>query len=125
MKYKIKFRHTEKVHIEVEASSLELAESKAYDIADDRTFEENDGEWEVLEVNEQEPPKPEHKRTHRLYVKWPQDTRYSPVDWKSGAQVVNLIYATLFSNEEMEMVKADLGSRTDNEFQYKFKKVRM
>lgn len=37
---------------------------------------------------------------YRLYVKFNNSKRFQPVDWKNGRPVINLIYATLFTEHE-------------------------
>jgi hypothetical protein len=44
----------------------------------------------------------------RLYVKWPRQKQFKPVNWREGLQVGNLIYATQFSAEDREKVERDL-----------------
>ena len=63
--------------------------------------------------------------TWRLYVKWPGQDRFRPVDWKKGTQVMNLIHATLFNDIEASQVKADLRQmQNENEgMEWKFAKV--
>lgn len=45
---------------------------------------------------------------HRLYAKSPGDKRYSPMDYNAGHQVINLMFATLFSPEETQRLEAEL-----------------
>ena len=44
----------------------------------------------------------------RLYGKHTSMKSYAPIDWKNGKPVGNLIYATMFTNEEMLNVKSQL-----------------
>lgn len=50
----------------------------------------------------------EAEKSYILYVKWPGQKKFSPVDWREGKQVVNLIHATMFSENEMKEVDAEL-----------------
>ncbi len=45
---------------------------------------------------------------HRLYAKTPDAKRFRPMDYNAGATVTNLIYATLFSPEETQRLRAEL-----------------
>jgi hypothetical protein len=44
----------------------------------------------------------------RLYVRWPKQKQFKPVDWRKGLQVGNLIYATVFTPEERAKVEQEL-----------------
>jgi hypothetical protein len=72
--------------------------------------------------------KPEHRYEEymfRLYVKWPGQTKFRPVDWSTGEQVNELMYATLFSKSEVGEVVATIERHQPGAFEYRFKKVRM
>jgi hypothetical protein len=45
----------------------------------------------------------------RLYTRWPADAQYKPTDWGNGKQVKNLIYASIFTDSERELVDNDLN----------------
>lgn len=47
--------------------------------------------------------------TYRLYAKFPGQTRFAPVNWREGKQVVNLIYASLFLENEIEDLRRELS----------------
>lgn len=51
---------------------------------------------------------------HRLYVRWPGQKRYQPVNWRKGLQVSNLIYATLFTDDEMGRIETELHTTSDH-----------
>ena len=60
----------------------------------------------------------------RLYIKFPGDTRYSPVDWNRGVQVINLIHATLFTRKERDTLESvDLAHPDNQGFEWKFRRV--
>lgn len=61
----------------------------------------------------------------RLYVKWPGQTLYRPVNWREGKQVGNLIYATLFKPEDVPSLEAELRATADHNvgMQWQFRKV--
>lgn len=60
----------------------------------------------------------------RLYVKLPEQSRFAPVDWSRGVQVINLIHASLFTAKEVETLRASDLAHPDNAgMQWKFKKV--
>jgi len=62
----------------------------------------------------------------RLYAKLPTDTRFKPVDWSSGTQVTNLIYATLFTREEKTTLEAGSLAHPDNaSIRFEFRPVDM
>ena len=61
---------------------------------------------------------------YRLYAKFPGDKRFAPVDWNGGTQVVNLIYATLFTPEEKErLTTGDLAHPDNAHLTWEFRKV--
>jgi hypothetical protein len=43
-------------------------------------------------------------KMYRLYVKYPGEKRWQPVNWKNGHAVGNLIYATIFTEAEARAV---------------------
>ena len=45
---------------------------------------------------------------HMLYAKGPSDKRFSPIDWASGNQVINKMFATMFNEETTEKLRGDL-----------------
>ena len=47
---------------------------------------------------------------YRLYVKWPKQKTFRPVNWREGVQVRNLIHATLFTAEESVKLTDELIS---------------
>jgi len=62
---------------------------------------------------------------YRLYVKFPEDKRFAPVDWSRGVQVINLIYASLFTAEEKErLTNVDLAHPDNAHLTWEFRKVR-
>jgi hypothetical protein len=52
----------------------------------------------------------------RLYTRWPADRHYKPTDWKNGKQVKNLIYATIFTEREKELVESELNNQAEKNF---------
>lgn len=42
--------------------------------------------------------------TFRLYAKFKGEKRFQPLDWKSGRPVINLIYASVFTEKEAKEV---------------------
>ena len=61
---------------------------------------------------------------YRLYIKLPEQTRYSPVDWNAGLQVINLIFASIFTSEEVETLKrVDLAHPDNAHIQWEFRPV--
>lgn len=61
--------------------------------------------------------------TYRLYVKFEGQKKFSPVNWREGRQVVNLIYASLFTENEIELVKEEMSLPENSSIQYRFKRV--
>jgi len=49
----------------------------------------------------------------RLYAKESGASRFRPVDWSSGATVINLIYATLFPEGEAKRLRESLPELAD------------
>ena len=63
---------------------------------------------------------------YRLYAKCEGDKTYKPVDWNGGRQVTNLIYATLFTEEEKKTLeRVDLAHPDNAEISFEFRKVKM
>ena len=63
---------------------------------------------------------------YRLYAKIEGDKAYKPVDWNGGTQVTNLIYATLFTEEEKKTLeRVDLAHPDNAEISFEFRKVKM
>ena len=63
---------------------------------------------------------------YRLYVKFPEDKRFAPVAWGANrwVQVVNLIYASLFTSEEKEyLTTGDLAHPDNAHITWEFRKV--
>ena len=54
----------------------------------------------------------------RLYAKRHGAKRFSPVDWQSGKQVVNLIHATIFTAEERAVAERELQESDERSRQY-------
>lgn len=52
-------------------------------------------------------------QTFRLYAKQADQKRFSPMDYGAGQQVVNLIFATVFSATEAAKLKAELPALHD------------
>lgn len=51
----------------------------------------------------------------RLYVRWPKQKQFRPVNWRTGLQVGNVIHATLFTPEERARAEKDLqATAADN-----------
>ena len=62
---------------------------------------------------------------YRLYVKFQDQKRFAPVDWNNGVQVVNLIYASMFTPQEVERVKRVYLAHSDNShMKWEFRQVR-
>ena len=45
---------------------------------------------------------------HMLYAKGPNDKRFAPIEWASGNQVINKMFATMFSEENTAKLREDL-----------------
>lgn len=45
---------------------------------------------------------------YMLYAKGPNANRFNPIDWKSGNQVINKMFATMFSEENAAKLREDL-----------------
>lgn len=57
----------------------------------------------------------------RLYLK--DGKRFKPVDWSRGITVVNLIYATLFTDEDKAKAQQDLDLPDNSHLTYEWRKV--
>ena len=65
-------------------------------------------------------------KTYRLYCRTPGDRRFKPVDWNGGTQVTNLIYATLFNQDEVDHLrKVDLAHPGNSHLEFEFRPVTM
>lgn len=51
----------------------------------------------------------------RLYAKFENRKRFEPIDWGRGVPVKNLIYATVFTEEEMRIADAEIKNIAGNE----------
>lgn len=60
---------------------------------------------------------------YRLYVKFPNQKYFRPVNWRTGKQVINLIYASLFQDWEIGEVIKDLNSEPNKGIAYEFRKA--
>ena len=60
----------------------------------------------------------------RLYVKFPDQTRFAPIDYKRGCTVVNLIHASIFSADERAAVERDLALPENEGIRWEWRKVR-
>lgn len=49
----------------------------------------------------------------RLYSRWGLQRKYKPVNWRTGEQVGNLIFATVFTDEEKARVDTELTQTRD------------
>ena len=56
----------------------------------------------------------------RLYAKTPGKKRFAPMDYNSGSVVVNLIYATIFSQVEATKLKKEIPILEDINPGWKF-----
>lgn len=50
---------------------------------------------------------------HMLYAKGPSDKRFAPIDWQSGNQVINKMFATMFNEENTAKLRGDLPALTE------------
>ena len=50
---------------------------------------------------------------HMLYAKGPSDKRFAPIDWASGNQVINKMFATMFNEEKTAKLREDLPALTE------------
>lgn len=63
--------------------------------------------------------------SYRLYIKFPGDKRFLPVDWSTGTVVHKLIHATVFTEEEIGLVERYDLTRDDNAgIEYEFRPVK-
>lgn len=64
------------------------------------------------------------KRHWILYSKFPDQTRFSAVNWASGGQTNRLVFATLFSDEEKEKAEESLAHPRNSKIEFKWKDTR-
>lgn len=50
---------------------------------------------------------------HMLNAKGPSDKRFAPIDWASGNQVINKMFATMFNEETTAKLREDLPALTE------------
>ena len=48
------------------------------------------------------------QKQFRIYAKEPGSTRFAPMDWRAGHQVINVIFATIFNASEAAKIRAEL-----------------
>ena len=61
----------------------------------------------------------EKMRVWRLYAKFKNQNQFRPLDWKTGKQVINLIYASLFNDDEKNTIeKIDIPLNSDVQFKW-------
>jgi len=60
----------------------------------------------------------------RLYAKQKGNKQFKPVDWKSGRQVTNLIYASIFTEEESPKVLAEAVNLNSDIFDFELREVK-
>lgn len=56
-----------------------------------------------------------------LYVKWPGDKRFSPVDWRKGVRVVNRIHATMFTKAGKKQAERDLAHPNNSDLTWEWR----
>ena len=60
-------------------------------------------------------------RNWRLYAKFKGQKQFKPVDWTTGKRVTNLIYASMFTQEEKETIeKVDIPLNPDIKFEFRY-----
>ena len=60
-----------------------------------------------------------------LYAKYPGQERFLPMDWRKGRQVINLIHATMFTEEQTRTLQSvDLAHPDNAHITFEFRKVR-
>lgn len=63
-------------------------------------------------------PMPEYK--WRLYCKFQNQNQFKPVDWSRGEQCTNLIYASVFTDEDRsKLEKIDIPANPDIQFEFR------
>jgi len=61
----------------------------------------------------------------RLYAKMDGQKRFQAVDWNNGVQVNNLIYASIFTAEEVEILKSkDLAHPANAHIKFEIREVK-
>ncbi len=56
----------------------------------------------------------------RLYGKIGSQKQFKPIDWKHGKQVTNLIYASMFSDQERALLeRVDIPANPDWQFEFR------
>ncbi len=64
----------------------------------------------------------EHK--WRLYAKPKGHNRFKPVDWNRGVLVTNLIYASMFTDDERrQLLEVDLAHPDNADFTFEFRRI--
>lgn len=67
----------------------------------------------------------EFEEMYFLYAKTPGQSRFRPVDWRKGAQVFNIIHASMFTEEQMRTLQSvDLAHPDNAHITFEFRKVR-
>lgn len=59
----------------------------------------------------------------RLYAKFDGSKRFKPVDWSKGNTTINLIYATIFSDEDKLKVQQSLDHPENAKHQFEWRKI--
>ena len=57
---------------------------------------------------------------YMLYAKGPNDKRFAPIEWASGNQVINKMFATMFNEETTRKLREDLPALTEANPGWKF-----
>ena len=60
---------------------------------------------------------------YRLYAKFPGQKTFKAVNWKSGQQVGNLIYASFFTEEERNEVQKSLDLPENSSVKFEWRKA--
>jgi len=55
--------------------------------------------------------------SYRLYCKFEGQSQFKPLDLSRGQQVTNLIYATIFTDAELEAVKRTIEMNKETKFE--------
>lgn len=61
--------------------------------------------------------------THRIYGKHKTNKTFKPMDMRQGKRVTNLIYASMFNENEAKKCLADIQCPENNEWQFKIVKI--